>query len=286
MIWPFTFFSKKTYEQLGVPDHGLYRQSTQAVHGGPAQVTSSTNAGTSGQALTSLSQQGTLAYYAAQQATQQATQQGITQMAGQHYSGGIGGISTAAWAIGAGGGGVLMPSGIPGWVSASVGGFQPMAGWAWASTNIPTIITPEQAYKDIKYDGIRAGEIIAYRCWPLQNGFLWSTAAGRAWAPNETMSAQEKHLETGLGVYSFKNMSKVIESFGNPAERWSHGTFLAFGTVELWGEIIEHEIGYRAEHAKVRSIEFVVVSSVEGGVKYSEDKCTELRCLYGLEDKS
>lgn len=32
---------------------------------------------------------------------------------------------------------------------------------------------------------------------------------------------------------------------------------VAFGSIELWGEIVEHDIGYRAQYAKIRSIEFV-----------------------------
>lgn len=47
----------------------------------------------------------------------------------------------------------------------------------------------------------------------------------------------------------------------------------AIGTVALWGEVIEHEEGYRAEFAKVMSINRLIG---EGG------NLDELRALYGV----
>jgi len=139
--------------------------------------------------------------------------------------------------------------------------------------------TPEPK-KKIKDEGIRVGEIIAYRCWPIHNsGFLWSTAADRAWAPGEPMKAGENHLRDGLGVYAFKNMSHCIQEFGN--ERfYSNG--VAYGSVVLWGEIVEHQLGYRAEYAAIRSIEFV--RNVPHN-KWHPEMTDELRKLYKVEGK-
>lgn len=131
--------------------------------------------------------------------------------------------------------------------------------------------------KKIKDEGIRVGEIIAYRCWPIKNGFLWSTAADRAWAPGEPMKAGENHLRDGLGVYAFKDMSHCIGEF---ATFYANGT--AFGTVLLWGEIVEHQIGYRAEYAAIRSIEFV--RNARSNKLYPE-MADELRKLYKVEGK-
>jgi hypothetical protein len=129
-----------------------------------------------------------------------------------------------------------------------------------------------------KYEGVRIGEIVAYRCWPIKNGFLWSTAAGRAWVPGEPMKAGENHIRDGLGVYAFKGMSTCIEEFG--CECFNQG--VAFGTIYIWGEIVEHELGYRAEYATIRSIDFVrQVPSHNWHPLYVED----LRKLYKVEGK-
>ena len=139
--------------------------------------------------------------------------------------------------------------------------------------------TPEPK-KKIKDEGIRVGEIIAYRCWPIhRSGFLWSTAADRAWAPGEPMKAGENHLRDGLGVYAFKDMSRCIQEFGNEP---FYNNGLAFGTVVLWGEIVEHQLGYRAEYAAIRSIEFV--RDVPHN-KWHSEMTDELRKLYKVEGK-
>lgn len=132
----------------------------------------------------------------------------------------------------------------------------------------------------VPYEGIRMGEIVAYRCWPIKNGFLWSTAAGRAWAPGEPMKATPDHLKSGLGVFAFKDMSRCIGEFGDEYYN-SAGMGIAFGTIHIWGEIVEHELGYRAEYAVVRSIDFVrgVASRI-----WHPEYVTDLRELYKVNN--
>lgn len=62
------------------------------------------------------------------------------------------------------------------------------------------------------------------------------------------MAAEEGHLEQGLGVFAFKEMSRVMKDFS--------GMPLIYGTVYLWGDIVEHKIGYRAQYAGIRSLDF------------------------------
>lgn len=47
---------------------------------------------------------------------------------------------------------------------------------------------------------------------------------------------------------------------------------MAVGTVRLWGEVIEHERGYRAEFAKVHSLDHV----------FGEADLAALRARYGV----
>lgn len=64
------------------------------------------------------------------------------------------------------------------------------------------------------------------------------------WPPQAVME-DPRSLNTGYGYMAFK--SRVI------AEREVYGSVL--GTVELWGHIVEHELGYRAVFARVRTLE-------------------------------
>ena len=143
---------------------------------------------------------------------------------------------------------------------------------------VPSQMSEASQYKKLKSDGIKMGEIVAYRCWPIKNGFLWSTAAGRAWAPGEPMKAGENHLRDGLGVYAFKEMSRVIESAGSLASVGQNA--VAFGTIHLWGEIVEHGIGYRAEYAAIKSLDFV------RGSQNNEEQLLKLRDTYKVKNNA
>ena len=147
------------------------------------------------------------------------------------------------------------------------------------SAAVPTTKVDFEPKKKIKDEGIRVGEIIAYRCWPIKNGFLWSTAADRAWAPGEPMKAGENHIRDGLGIYAFKDMSRCIHEFGGES---FYRCGVAYGSVVLWGEIVEHQLGYRAEYAAVRSIEFV--RNVDAQF-WRPESVADLRALYKVEGK-
>lgn len=56
--------------------------------------------------------------------------------------------------------------------------------------------------------------------------------------------------EHGLtGVYAFKTLAELKADVG---ERAPGG--YCYGQVKLWGRIVEHEYGYRAEYARVLSL--------------------------------
>lgn len=143
----------------------------------------------------------------------------------------------------------------------------------------------------IPHAGIRTGEIIAYRCWWVipTNGaleafqpfrdlhvdtkailnppLLVSVAHNHVWHPGivETGDvdawvggAGKSHLSIPGGIYAFDQhdqcvlqaytMAKVGVAFCTKTRG------IALGRVKLWGEVIQHEYGYRASHAKVHSI--------------------------------
>jgi hypothetical protein len=93
--------------------------------------------------------------------------------------------------------------------------------------------------------GIRAGEITAYRAWDLRDGLLRSMYANFTWFPKVIERAHEISEDWGTGLHAFKTLERAKSEY-----RWAD----VFGEVALWGDVIEHEHGYRAEFAVVRKI--------------------------------
>jgi hypothetical protein len=140
-------------------------------------------------------------------------------------------LNTGQSAAGAGSGGVMMPS-----------------------------FNPTPVFEDA---GIVAGEVIAYRCWRLgPDGLLYSVFRSEfCWQPGEIV---EGDAAGGDGVHAFKSVFLMAQYAGTPVGYVS-------GMVELWGEVYEHERGYRASKAAIKSID---------DSTYYDAKA--LRKLYGL----
>lgn len=102
----------------------------------------------------------------------------------------------------------------------------------------------ESVAAPLKTTGIRLGEIIAHRGWVVgPAGFLHSMSAGVVWAPGEPMEGKTKSTQEHCGVYAFKTAKDFLTQVGDALD--------IYGRVALWGDIIEHEIGYRAQFAKI-----------------------------------
>ncbi|WP_316176170.1 hypothetical protein [Bradyrhizobium sp. SZCCHNRI1073] len=101
---------------------------------------------------------------------------------------------------------------------------------------------PEPAFEDA---GIRAGEIIGYRAWELHDGLLHSMYAKYIWFPGVIERAHKIDEYWGTGLHAFKTLAHARKEYS-----WAN----VFGEVALWGEVYEHERGYRAEYAAIRRI--------------------------------
>lgn len=99
--------------------------------------------------------------------------------------------------------------------------------------------------------GIKLGEIIGWRGWRLTfEGFLHSMSADVLWAPGEPMHGNVKAWTDHNGVYAYKHARDFLKK---------HSSGLAvYGKVAMWGRVIEHELGYRAEWAKIIHLEEVL----------------------------
>lgn len=126
------------------------------------------------------------------------------------------------------------------------------------------------AYPKLKLDhDIVAGEIIAWRCWRIADGWLRSVYMDTFWGCNEVM---EGNVDTD-GVHAWKKMGDAIE-YGVMGGVHGGSMKIVIGTVALWGEVIEHEIGYRAQFAKIKSLDHGADASV------TKEELQELRRKY------
>lgn len=159
-----------------------------------------------------------------------------------------------------------------------------------AHWTILPITFPEPKSPTIPYAGVRTGEIIGWRYWNVyadpQTGeqTLGSVAHYETWAPGEVKYGNINKLVTNEwmlhpilgGVYSFRDAMLVefevedvvreleryfpdlpIPIAFDPANTSSLCLGIAIGTVKCWGEVVEHNLGYRAEYAKINSIDNV-----------------------------
>ncbi len=108
---------------------------------------------------------------------------------------------------------------------------------------------PEKPLED---SGIELGEIIAWRAWRLRkNGILRSTHLATRWLPGKIIEGDVRFF---AGVHAFKDRRAAIR-YGRLFNR---GRYIVIGQVALWGEVIEHELGYRASYARIHSIDRVM----------------------------
>jgi hypothetical protein len=134
---------------------------------------------------------------------------------------------------------------------------------------------------NIPYAGVRAGELIGYRMWlVLEDLQLCSLVHHFIWTPGATIEGNVDEVVANPmpwgrllygGVYSYSTPDHIIPEITNTSPKdfptlasftgWNsffHIHALAIGTIKCWGEVIEHEKGYRAQYAKLRSIDEVI----------------------------
>lgn len=135
---------------------------------------------------------------------------------------------------------------------------------------------------DLKRE-MHVGEIVAHRCWRLSRGFadglrLMSVVAGDIWVPGETLVGRELEDWGERGIHAWKAKGP---DFARYAASNSSYCALVVGTVFLWGDVVEHELGYRAQYARVRSIDWLMDNSAMEHFGREAAVLEELRDTYG-----
>lgn len=99
------------------------------------------------------------------------------------------------------------------------------------------------------------GELTGYRVWQLQLGHLKSTYMDYFWMPGKVAGLIEgQRIEDygPAGIHAFKEPhGPLLMLLG------CTGHDLVFGTVKLWGDVIEYERGYHAEFASIVSLDHI-----------------------------
>lgn len=113
--------------------------------------------------------------------------------------------------------------------------------------------------------GIKAGEVTGYRCWMLnhETGLLHSSVyVDYVWHPDKI--AEGDPSKPHEGVYAYKSILD-LHNYGTSDRHH------VSGRVDMWGEVYEHERGYRAQYASI--------SWIDDSPHYD---ASALRKLYGI----
>ena len=97
------------------------------------------------------------------------------------------------------------------------------------------------------------GEILAWRCWEIKGFRLKSYSMTTIWEPGATMNGDPENPAQGIHAYKERTIA-----------RQECGAKYIFGQVHLWGRVIEHELGYRSEFAKIVGLEHGDLAKIYG----------------------
>lgn len=117
------------------------------------------------------------------------------------------------------------------------------------------------------------GTKVAYRSWKLElvDGdkdpeterikstlFLKAVTNSNAWPKFEKMTPNCKHksfLDCSCGIYAFKSMEGLPEYVTSISRSTVTGSgVMALGEVNMWGRLLEHSKGWRAEFAYPKTL--------------------------------
>ena len=167
---------------------------------------------------------------------------------------------------------------------------------------LPGLVLMDVAEKPkppLKREGVVAGEIVGYRCWRVEKGWLRSVYQSDVWKPGEVLAGRELGDWDSRGIHAWKDSgSKEYHDYIRSYLTQDRYPFVwAFingdrhldevrpamvtGTVFLWGDVVEHERGWRAEFARVRSLDWLYPDATMMGRE--QQALDDLRKLYGIK---
>lgn len=132
--------------------------------------------------------------------------------------------------------------------------FGAMGAYPWANVSampLPSVLAEPEKPLPVE---IKAGELVAWRIWLMKaDGTLTSTAVDTVWEEGKVI---EGNVDAGVGVHAWKTEAQA-RAFADSYR----GMSLAIGSIELWGQVIEHDEGYRAQYGQIKEIVERVVAT-------------------------
>lgn len=113
--------------------------------------------------------------------------------------------------------------------------------------SIPTLSAPWPVTA-LQTSSIVAGEVLGWRAWDIgQQTDRWiikSVTADKVWEPRETVDGD---VAGGYGIHAYKSpLGPTLDGYAN---EFSLSAWV-LGRVALWGDVIEHERGWRGQFAR------------------------------------
>src|SRR5215469_8400115 len=111
----------------------------------------------------------------------------------------------------------------------------------------------------LRHEGVRVGEIIACRAWRVITPGWVRSGDDRlhsvymrdyAWHPDEPASGDVRTH----GIYSFRDAIRAKYEYTSTTSI-DDGPLL-FGQIKIWGEVVEHEVGYRSQFGRIVSLDY------------------------------
>lgn len=116
------------------------------------------------------------------------------------------------------------------------------------------------------------GEILAFRVWRVDRDkskglLLRSSYTDHIWQPGAIMKADRKIRDSDeeipdsirTGVHAWKSIFELAD-YTTTMLNYFGSTSAIIGRVKLWGDVVEHERGYRAEFARIESLDDCVTA--------------------------
>lgn len=147
--------------------------------------------------------------------------------------------------------------------------------------------------RKVREASIDVGELMGWRFWRVhfKNLELQSYSQDYTWKPGVNEASGLPSEDSMHGFYAFKKPDPVLE--------YAHGIHLfCLGIVDMWGDVIEGELGYRSQYASIYNITTLVYpenripyySLLQNRFIYPKQKfitdcdtLDQLRLAYGLE---
>lgn len=145
---------------------------------------------------------------------------------------------------------------------------------------------------DLKRE-MQVGEITAYRCWRLEDNYLRSVYMLDVWFPNAIHEGRELQDWDKRGIHAWKEAGspaflEYVRDYLDMRKGFPWGCSrpdqpfptIVTGSVYLWGDVVEHTHGYRAEFARIRSLDWLYPG--EGLMGREREMLNELKRLYNV----